>query len=842
MTPMQRQYAELKSQVPDAVLFFRLGDFYEMFDEDAIRVAPVLEITLTSRGGVTPMCGVPAHSADSYIRKLVSLGYKVAICEQTTEPTNGKGIVKREIIRVVTPGTADGADNGDRTNYLAAVWRGRDWGLAGADLSTGDFFIFQTDALQELKDELSLIQPAELLVPPGLTALPGWYASPLDYSPDPPALRARFPRQEDMLRTYRDAAAAASGLWQYVEHNLPLCPQAHIPDIRYVSRRECMLLDRWTRRNLELTESLRGSEKGTLFSVLNLTRTTAGSRLLRHWLERPLIRREAILTRQERVAFLAAETFLRQDLRKLLTRLHDPERLLGKLSYGRGGARELFALAGTLAALPEIYALLGTEAAAALWPRPEGAEALAELARDLLAAVDPDAPPGVRDGGLVLSGYDAEVDKLRAVSTGGKQWIAEMESRERAKTGIRSLKIGYTRVFGYYIEITRANVALAPPEYERRQTLAGAERYTTPELKEQERILLTAEEEICRLEFEIFQTLKEKVFALAAEIRQAARCLAELDIFAALAEGAAAGNYVRPEITEGGSLLITEGRHPVIEKLAPDINFVPNDTLLSPQKHLALITGPNMAGKSTYMRQVALIVLMAQTGAFVPAAAASIPLTDCIYTRIGASDNLAEGQSTFMVEMREVAHILSRATADSLVVLDEVGRGTATFDGLSLAWALAEHLTAGPVLPKTLFATHYHELTRLEGSRPGLFNLHVAVAEEAGDIVFLHKILPGSMGRSYGLQVAKLAGLPPELLERAARILAELENSEQHRRKLRSAQAKPVQPSLFAAPPPPEPPVLKELRALNPEDLSPRQALDYLYELRGRLGDEAANA
>ncbi|MDR1070252.1 MAG: DNA mismatch repair protein MutS [Gracilibacteraceae bacterium] len=832
MTPMQRQYADIKAQVPDAVLFFRLGDFYEMFGEEASRIAPVLEIALTSRAG-TPMCGVPALAAVAYVQKLVALGYKVAVCEQTEEPQDGKGIVKREIIRVVTPGTADQADSDNRPAYLAAVWRGRKWGLAWADLGTGGFFVFQTDSLQELKDELSLIQPAELLLPEGVT-LAGWYTSPLIWQPDLPAAVARFPRQENMLREHRDAAAAASVLWQYVEHNLPLCAQAHIPDIHYVSRRDYMPLDKWTRRNLELTESLRGTEKGTLFSVLDLTKTTAGSRLLRHWLERPLIRREAVLARQERVALLAAETFLRHDLRKLLARTRDPERLLGKLSYGRGGAREVVSLAGTLAVLPELNDLL---AAAALWPPPDGAAALAVLARELLAAADPGAPPGVKDGGLILAGYNEEVDRLRAVAAGGKQWMADMEKRERSRTGIRSLKIGYTRIFGYYIEVTRANASLAPPEYERRQTLAAAERYTTPELKEREHQLLTAAEELCRLEFELFQGLKDKVFALAAEIRQAARFLAELDVLAAMAERAAAGGYTCPELTEGGPLIIREGRHPVIENLTPDMNFVPNDTLLTDKKHLALITGPNMAGKSTYMRQVALIVLMAQIGGFVPAAAASIPITDCIYTRIGASDNLAEGQSTFMVEMREVAHILNRATAASLVVLDEVGRGTATFDGLSLAWALAEHLTSNPAAaPKTLFATHYHELTGLADNLPGLFNLHIAVREEAGDIVFLHKILPGSMGQSYGLQVAKLAGLPQPLLERAGRILTELENSEPHRRKLRAASEKFIQPALFAEPA--EPPLMRELRELEPEDLSPRQALDYLYDLRRRLRDE----
>ncbi|MDR1960894.1 MAG: DNA mismatch repair protein MutS, partial [Gracilibacteraceae bacterium] len=695
-------------------------------------------------------------------------------------------------------------------------------------------FVFQPDSLRELTDELSLVQPAELLLPPGMTSLPGWYTSPLDGKPDIPAVCARFPRQAGMLADQPDAAAAAAGLWSYVERNLPLSQQEHVTDIRRVSRRDYMPLDKWTRRNLELTESLRGSDKGALLSVLNLTKTTPGSRLLRHWLERPLVRREAILLRQEQVAVLTAEMFLRQDLRKLLARVHDPERLLGKLSYGRGGARELLSLGNTLAVLPALDELLQAEEAAPLRRRPDGADALAALAREILAAVDPEAPPGVKEGGLILAGYNAEVDKLRAVTAGGKQWIADMESRERARTGIRSLKIGYTRVFGYYIEVTRANAALTPPEYERRQTLAAAERYTTPELKEQERILLTADEELCRLEFEVFRSLKAKAFALAADIRQAARLLAELDVYAALAECAALGGYARPEITEGGPLIISGGRHPVIEKLSPGANFVPNDTLLSDKKHLALITGPNMAGKSTYMRQVALIVLLAQTGSFVPAAAASIPVADCIYTRIGASDNLAEGQSTFMVEMREVAHILRQATSDSLVILDEVGRGTATFDGLSLAWALTEYLTTrSEAAPKTLFATHYHELTQLEEKLPGLFNLHVAVDEAEGDIVFLHKILPGSMGQSFGLQVAKLAGLPAALLERAGRILQELENSEQHRRKLRSAREKFVQPSLFTDPP--EPPLLKELRELEPDGMTPRQALDYLYEIKERL-------
>ncbi|MDR0434032.1 MAG: DNA mismatch repair protein MutS [Gracilibacteraceae bacterium] len=834
MTPMQRQYADIKAQAPDAVLFFRLGDFYEMFDEDAIRMAPVLEITLTNRAG-TPMCGVPAHAAEAYIQKLAVLGYKVAICEQTEEPKDGKGIVKREIIRIVTPGTADRADDDTRPVYLAAVWRGREWGLAWADLATGDFSVMQTDSLGELEDELGLIQPAELLLPEGASAPAGWYTGPLTYQPDLAAVRARFPRQAEMLAERRDAAAAASVLWQYVEHNLPLCAQAHIPDIRYSFRQDYMSLDKWTRRNLELTESLRGTEKSTLFNVLNLTKTAAGGRLLRHWLERPLVRREPILARQERVALLAAEPFLRQDLRKLLAQTHDPERLLGKLSTGRGGAREMAALAGTLARLPEVSALLA--AAADLWRPPAGEAALAALARELLTAADPEAPPGLKDGGLILSGYNGEVDRLRAVAAGGAQWMAELESRERSRTGIRSLKIGYTRVFGYYIEVSRAAAAQAPPEYERRQTLAAAERYTTPELKEREHMLLTAAEELCRLEFEIFQALREKVFVLAAEIRRAARFLAELDVLAALAERAAASAYTRPEITEGGPLVVKEGRHPVIENLVQDAVFVPNDVLLTDKKRLALITGPNMAGKSTYMRQVALIVVLAQTGAFVPAAAASIPVTDCVFTRIGASDNLAEGQSTFMVEMREVAHILNRATSASLVILDEVGRGTATFDGLSLAWALAEYLTANPATaPKTLFATHYHELTRLADSLPGLFNLHVAVQEEAGDIVFLHKILPGSMGQSYGLQVAKLAGLPPALLERAGRILAELENSESHRRKLRAAREKFIQPALFTEPA--EPPLLRELRELDPENMSPRQALDYLYALRRRLREE----
>jgi DNA mismatch repair protein MutS len=621
-----------------------------------------------------------------------------------------------------------------------------------------------------------------------------------------------------------------------VEQNLPLSGHEHMLDIRWEQGREYMLLDKWTRKNLEITESLRGTEKGTLYSILNLTKTAYGGRLLREWLNRPLVNREAVLKRQERVAALADDTFLRQDLRQQLTTVYDLERLLSKLACGRGNARDLLALGRTLSTLPALRELLGT-GPEVLTDYARALEGLDILAEELAAAIAEDAPPALKDGGLLRDGWHPQVDELRALANGGKDWIAALESTERERTKIRALKIGYTRVFGYYIEVTRANASLVPPDYQRRQTLANAERFTTPELKEYEQKVTSAEEKLFVLEYELFLELRDRVFAAAGAIMGAARALAELDVFAALAESAAQNRYTRPEIKATGDLMIQGGRHPVIEKLSPELNFVPNDTLLTDKKHLALITGPNMAGKSTYMRQVALIALMAQVGSFVPATKAALPMIDCIFTRVGASDNLAEGQSTFMVEMREVAHILRFATARSLVILDEVGRGTATFDGLSLAWALAEHLVNRPeTAAKTLFATHYHELTQLEGNLPGIFNLHVAVQDEGGDVVFLHKILPGSADRSYGLHVAKIAGLPREVLERAARILEELENSDQHRRKIRAAREKVVQPALFETPP--EHPLLVELRQLPLDDMTSRQALDYLYDRQRQLRGE----
>jgi DNA mismatch repair protein MutS len=837
-TPMLTQYEEIKAQVPEAVLFFRMGDFYEMFGDDALKTAPLLDIALTARdsgqGQKTPMCGVPYHSVHGYLTRLVALGKKVAICEQVEDPKTAKGLVKREIVRLVTPGTMEDEVN-EKGCYLAALWHERVWGLAYADLSTGDFALLESESFTAILTELSLLMPAELLLPPGVNReeFARYYISDLPTGAEEylPVLAERFAGQAEALGERVAAAVAAAGLWLYVEKTMPHSQKEHILTLRCPETSDHMPLDYHTRRNLELTESLRGADKGTLLSVLRLTKTSSGTRLLREMILRPLIRLDVAMTRQEKVEALYTDARLRSELRQILSGQQDMERLLGRLSLGRGNARDLLSLGRVLALLPAVRELLSS--APALAPYMATLSGLEVLAAELPAAILPEAGTGLKEGGIIQDGYDAGVDELRSLARGGREWMANLESRERERTGVKTLKVGFTRVFGYYIELTRANAHLAPADYERRQTLAGAERYTLPELKDYEKKILTAEEELGAAEYEIFLRLRDQVFAAAGGITQAAKALAELDVWAALAEVAVQNNYVKPHLAEKGDLEIVDGRHPVIEKWRQDTDFVPNDTKLTTKKHLALITGPNMAGKSTYMRQVALIVLMAQMGSFVPAARAHIPLRDCIYTRIGASDNLTEGDSTFMVEMREVAAILQNATSRSLVIMDEVGRGTATFDGLSLAWALSEYLTNHPEFkPFTLFATHYHELTTLEQS--GMFNLQVAVSESKGEIVFLHKILPGNADRSYGLQVARLAGLPQELLERAGRILSELENSDGHRRKLKAAQTRVIQPSLFEGAA--EHPLLTELKALDPDNLTARQALTQLCAWQEKWG------
>ncbi|KLU59049.1 DNA mismatch repair protein MutS [Peptococcaceae bacterium CEB3] len=841
-TPMMQQYQEIKAQVGDAILFFRLGDFYEMFGADAELAAPILEIALTGREAGEarriPMCGVPYHSVEHYLPKLVAAGHKVAICEQVEDPKLAKGIVKREIIRIVSPGTlTDGLLSGQDNNFLAGVWHDGAWGLSFLDVTTGEFTIFETESLDSLQAELAHVRPAELLLPKELLkqAKPWqpYYCTVRerrDYV-DTEALREHFAGQAALLEDHPVAAGAASALWRYFLASVPGMTPSNVLEIKLYNQDRWMILDSWTRRNLELSESLRGKgKKGTLLSVLDLTKTAAGARLLKRWLEQPLLSVSEIETRLAAVEELYRDEFLRSDVQKLLDEVYDLERLMGKVSYGSAQARDLLALAQTLDVPPLLRALLAPQAEPlASYLRQEGE--LAVLKEKLTDALNPDIVTGSAQTNLIRAGYSAEVDELRAVASGGRDWMAALETSEKERTGIRSLKIGYNKVFGYYIEVTHANAGLIPGDYQRKQTLANAERFVTPELKEYEEKILTAETRLGQLEYDIFVALREEVRRHTEEILKLAQELAQIDVFAGLAEAAVRYNYVRPEISTAGEIRISEGRHPVVEQMLGTQAFVPNDTSLTADNHLGIITGPNMAGKSTYMRQVALIVLMAQMGSFVPAQKAKISLVDRIFTRVGAADDLAAGQSTFMVEMQEVAYILRHATSASLVIFDEVGRGTATFDGLSIAWALVEHLQQHPALkPKTLFATHYHELTQL-GELPGSFNLHVGVKEKGEDIVFLHKILPGKADRSYGIQVARLAGVPAELLQRAKVLLHTLEESSQQETLMEAAAV--TQLALFEEPE--THPLLDEIGALPLEDMSPRQALEYLFDLRTRL-------
>lgn len=842
-TPMLQQYYEIKSKSSDAIVFFRLGDFYEMFGEDAELAAPILEIVLTARdagkGKKIPMCGIPYHSLDSYLHKLVSAGYKVAICEQIEDPQSAKGIVKREITRIVTPGTTDITNNETKNNYLACVYKDKNWGLAYIDITIGDFLIIETPSIQIVQAELNRIDPSELIYSEDAIFLSklfsDYYTNIVEKSwfKKTKELECRFPDQTNFLRQMPVAAKAAAGLWQYINYNIPNSEQNHVLKISSFQRNTTMILDRWTRKNLELVESLRtNDEKGTLFSILNKTKTAFGARLLRNWIQQPLTNKQLIEGRLLTLEELTNNMFLRKDLHKALEAVYDLERLVGKISLGKANARDMLALATTLTCLPEVRKIILENHSLKLNKYVDSLTCLDDLALELTQAINPEAPYTLKEGNIIKNGYSPIVDNLRSISSGGKEWIANLENQERERTKIRSLKVGFNKVFGYFIEITNANAHLVPSNYQRKQTLANAERFITPELKELEQKVLTAQDELIVLEYEIFMKIKEKVLAHSLQIMKASQSLAEIDVFVSLSEVAVQYNYTKPEIRTDGVIDIIEGRHPVIERISD--TFVPNDTYLTNNKHLALITGPNMAGKSTYMRQVALILLMAQIGSFVPAQKANISMVDCIYTRIGAADNLVAGQSTFMVEMNEVAHILKNATNNSLVILDEVGRGTATFDGLSLAWAIAECLVENSsIKAKTLFATHYHELTQLEERYPEIFNLHVAVKEHGEDMVFLHKILPGKADRSYGLHVAKIAGLPVPLLKRAAIILNELENSSTQRKIVKAVDSNLLQPSLFDIPH--THPLLKEIGELDINNITPRQALEYLYDLINRI-------
>jgi DNA mismatch repair protein MutS len=869
-TPAMRQYFEAKRQYRDAVVFFRMGDFYEMFYEDALTAARALELTLTSRskdasGGAIPMCGVPYHAADGYIARLVKKGFRVAICEQVEDPKKAKGLVRREVVRVVSPGTLTDAGylEAREPAFLMGISPappGPGYGVALLDLSTGEFTTAEypgADARQALADELAVLRPREIVVPEALTdiaalveelrlparvtTVDGWT---FEFEAARRTLVAQL--QAHSLQGFgledRPAAVCAAGaLVQYLR-DTQKADLAHVREIAFRAGADCLVIDPTTLRNLEVLEAADGGKTGSLLHELDRTVTPMGGRLLRAWLLRPLLALERIQDRLDAVEEFAFRATDRAKLRETFKAVHDVERLVARAALGTAGPRDLVSLRQSLAAVPRVRMLL--EACQAPLVRSLVAE-LDDLTqvREALARALVDEPPALaREGGMIRDGVDGELDELRAISRSGRQRIAGMEEAERARTGIGSLKIRYNRVFGYYIEISRANLGSVPPDYHRKQTIAGGERFITPALKEYEEKVLGADERIAVREIEIFEALRQQVAAAAPAIQDTARGLAALDVIASMADVAAVANYTKPLMHDGDELAATDVRHPVVERLSPEA-FVPNDVTLDAVAHqLVILTGPNMGGKSTFLRQTALLCLMAQAGCFVPARTAKLPVVDRLFARVGASDNIARGQSTFMVEMQETANILHSATSRSLVILDEIGRGTATFDGLSLAWAVAEYLASNSrARPKTIFATHYHELTDLADAVPGVANFHVVVREWNDDIVFLRKVVPGRSDRSYGIQVARLAGLPPVVVARARDILNGLERDELSRGGRPSLSGVPVdgrqQLGLFQAPPAGDDPLHRRLREIDINQLTPLQALGLLAELKREAGD-----
>ena len=865
LSPMMTHYLETKKAYPDCLLFYRLGDFYEMFFEDARLASKELELTLTGKEcGLeerAPMCGVPFHAADSYINRLVKRGYKVAVAEQMEDPKLAKGLVKREVIRVVTPGTvtAAGALEEEKNNYLAAVSEenGR-YGLAFADISTGSFFVTEADGRKELGDILAEFRPAELLKRKNLS-LDGClrHEEELAISELPDSAFLRDNAVSLLTEHFRAATTEALGLSDY-----PLGTLAAGAALRYLydtQKNSCELItelkayrgnaylfiDAASRRNLELTETLRDKNKhGSLLWVLDRTKTAMGARFLRNLLEKPLLGIPEIEARQDAIQEFLSRYIDREELREYLAPIYDMERLMGRITLGSANARDMLAFGSSIAALPPIKDLLQSFSAPLLRSFSQSLDDLRDLSALLARAIADDPPLTLREGHIIKDGYHEDVDRYRRASTEGKQWLAELEEREREKTGIKNLRIKYNKVFGYYFEVTKSALSQVPDYFQRRQTLANAERYTTEELGKLEESILGAEEKLLTLEFDLFQEVRQKLSAEVARIQTSAGIIAYLDALLSLADVAERYQYVRPKLTADGPLRIVGGRHPVVERMMESGRFVENDTLLdSEENRIAVITGPNMAGKSTYMRQTALIALLAQTGSFVPATEAEIGISDRIFTRVGASDDLASGQSTFMVEMTEVANILRNATKRSLIILDEIGRGTSTFDGLSIAWAVVEYLATGRLAgAKTLFATHYHELTELEGSIPGVHNYCIAVKEQGDTIAFLRKIVKGGADQSYGIQVAKLAGVPETVTARAREIAAELSGADIAARAKELAArgqetvASPAEPAPCEAPlQPAERDILERLKKADLSELTPRAAIDFLYQLQEAL-------
>lgn len=834
VTPIRQQYLDIKKEYPNTILFFRLGDFYETFDEDAELTARELDIVLTSRsvgkGFRVPLAGIPYHAVENYLARLIEKGYHVAICEQVGEMPI-KGLFPRKVVRVVTPGTVTepGLLPGDANNYLAAViWDEKSASVAYADITTGEFAVTELPA-EALRAELTRLHPAEILVPDTQPLNDGIQAHQTPYAtwrfePGKAAetLLAHFKTATldgFGLKPYSLSVRAAGAILQYLKDTQPDALTL-LTSLRSYSLNEFMTLDASTRRNLELDETLRGERKGSLLGTLDLTVTPMGKRLIHQWVSQPLLNVKKIETRQNGVQYFCENGMKRAELRAALKPLADLERLVNRVLAGMAQPRDLIAMRETLAHIPSVLEVVRENNI--YLPT---VEVMSSELSILQSAIDDDSPSTLQNTGIIRSGYSQELDSVIEASRHAREWIAKLESVERERTGIKTLKVGYNKVFGYYIEISRGAAERAPENYIRKQTLVNAERFITPEMKEYETLVLNAEERIREIELRLFKEICATLSKSAVKLLQLARALAELDVLSALAETAALGNYTRPEVHEGSELEIHEGRHPVVEQSLHGGRYIPNDVIFEKGEIVRVITGPNMSGKSTYLRQTALIALMAQMGSFVPADSARIGLVDRIFTRIGAQDEIHAGQSTFMVEMIETANILHHATSRSLLILDEIGRGTSTYDGVSIAWAVIEYIHNHPHLrAKTLFATHYHELTQLAELLPGVRNYNVAVSEADGKVVFLHKIVPGGADRSYGIHVAQLAGLPSPVIQRAAEIMAELEKTSGRAVKIDPHAAQQI--LLF----PESSPLLDELKGLDMNSLSPIEALNKLFE------------
>ncbi|WP_090841046.1 DNA mismatch repair protein MutS [Alkalicoccus daliensis] len=842
-TPMMRQYEKIKAQHRDAFLFFRLGDFYELFQEDALKAAKELEITLTKRGkgeDAIPMCGVPHHSSEQYISRLIEKGFKVAICEQTEDPAAAKGVVKREVVQIITPGTVmSGQAVSEKSNqYVAAIGEesAHSFAVAAADMTTGEIFVTGAEDFTLALEELLSYEPKEIVLTSEMSEdfkeklrhrsqLPVSEAANLQIEKDFSALVDQVPA-EFLKRT-------CSQLMQYFLETTKR-DLDHLQNVTYYESSQYLSIDGYSRRNLEITETMRDrKKKGSLLSVLDRTETAMGARRLKRWLERPAVHKETAEKRQELTAAFLEHFLERETVREQLRGVYDLERLSGRVAFGNVNGRDLIQLKKSLQQLPYIFETLkalNSSYAEQLIGTLSSPEPLVEL---LEQSIKEDCPPSITDGNLIKDSYHEQLDQYRDAMINGKSWIAELEAKEKKETGIKSLKIGFNKVFGYYIEVSRANLKYLPEgRYERKQTLTNAERYVTKELKEKEQIILEAEDKGGKLEYELFLEVRKKVKSYIRLLQDTAKAVSIIDVLQSFAEVAEQNHYVRPVFTKKRNVLLRESRHPVVEVTIDAGEYVANDILLHEERDMLLITGPNMAGKSTYMRQLALIVIMAQAGSFVPAAEAELPLFDHIFTRIGAADDLSQGQSTFMIEMLETKQAVERATPSSLILLDEIGRGTSTYDGMALAQAVIEHIH-DKIKAMTLFSTHYHELTSLEHELARLKNVHVSAVEEEGKLTFLHKLVEGAADKSYGIHVARLADLPDSLIKRADHILSALENGKNQNGTAEKREAEPQQLSLFEEVP--EHPIINELKELDVMNLTPMQAIQLLNDFQQKL-------